>query len=111
MEHFRNYLLGRRFHVRTDQRALLSALKENRGNKTQYSRLTRWVDRLIPFSFSIEHVPGRSMGWADFLSHHPVGEASPISNYDERFVIAVITRITKLIGCRLTSQTKERILT
>ena len=83
VENFRNYFLVRKFHVRTDHRALLSALKEIRGNKTQYSRLTKWVDRLIPFSFSIEHIPGRSMGWADYLSRHTVGEASPISDYDK----------------------------
>ncbi len=43
-EHFKNYLLGRSFTIRTDHRALLSALKSNRGNKTSFSRLARWID-------------------------------------------------------------------
>ncbi len=82
VEHSRNYLYGRDFEVRTDHRALLSTLKSNRGNKTQYSRLVRWVDRLLPFNFTIEHIPGKMIGWADYLSRHPVGEAKPISKYD-----------------------------
>ncbi len=45
------------FSIRTDHRALLSVLRDKRENKTQYSRLTRWIVRLLPFSFNIEHIP------------------------------------------------------
>ena len=57
VEHFKNYVFGRHFTIRTDHRALLSALKSNRGNKTTFSRLARWVDRLLPYSFEVFHVP------------------------------------------------------
>ena len=33
--------------------------------------MTRWVDRLLPFDFEIEHAPGRTMGLADYLSRNP----------------------------------------
>ena len=36
-----------------DHQALLTALKENRGNKTYQSRLTRLVDRLLAFHFTV----------------------------------------------------------
>ena len=62
LEHFKYYLYGTEFILQTDHQALLSALKENRGNKTYQSRLTRWVDRLLPFHFAVEHVPGKNMG-------------------------------------------------
>ena len=39
--------------------------------KTFSSRLTRWVDRLLPFDFEITHAPGRVLGFADYLSRHP----------------------------------------
>ena len=35
------------------------------------SRLTRWVDRLLPFDFEIIHAPGRTISTADYLSRHP----------------------------------------
>ena len=70
-EHFKHYLQGSEFTLQTDHQALLTALKENRGNKTYQSRLTRWVDRLLPFSFNIEHISGKQMGFADYFSRKP----------------------------------------
>ena len=49
----------------------MSVLKPNRGNKTFSGRLTRWVDRLLPFDFEVVHVAGRTLGMADYLSRHP----------------------------------------
>ena len=57
-EHFRNYLLGSHFVVLMDHKAIISALKTNRGNKTHQSRLTRWADRLLPFDFDVFHISG-----------------------------------------------------
>ena len=51
LEHFKYYLYGSEFILQTDYQALLTALKEDRGNKTYQSRLTRWSDRLLPFHF------------------------------------------------------------
>ena len=73
-EHFKYYLCGSEFILQTDHQALLTALKENRGNKTYQSRLTRWVDRLLPFHVSVEHIPGKNMGFADYLSRIPSGD-------------------------------------
>ena len=42
-------------------KALQNVLKSNKGNKTFSSRLTR-VERLLPFDFSIVHIPGRTPG-------------------------------------------------
>ena len=58
LEHFKHYLFGTEFTLQTDHRALLTALNENRGNKTYQSRLTRWVDRLLPFNFNLDTYPG-----------------------------------------------------
>ena len=71
VEHFRNYIYGTQFEVITDHKALISALKSNHGNKTYSSRLTRWIDRLLPFDIQIVHRPGRTMGLVDYLSRHP----------------------------------------
>ena len=71
IEHFKNYKYGVKFQIISDHKTLASVLKPNRGNKTFSSRLTRWVDRLLPFEFKITHAPGRVLGFADYLSRHP----------------------------------------
>ena len=71
VEHFKNYLYGIKFQVVSDHKALATVLKSNKGNKTYSSRLTRCVDRLLPFDVEIFHAPGRTIGIADYLSRHP----------------------------------------
>ena len=55
----------------SDHKALTTILRDNRSNKIYSSRLTRWIDRLIPFEFNIIHAPERTVGIADYLSRHP----------------------------------------
>ena len=87
VEHFKYYLYGKPFTVVTDHRALLSIMRENRSNKPYKSRLTRWVDRLLPFDFSIDHLPGSKMGLVDYISRDPQQKAVSISAYDEQFIV------------------------
>ena len=95
-ELFRNYLYGTEFQIVTDHKALLSALSANHGNKTMRSRLTRWVNRLLPFNFKISHLPGKDMGFTDLLSRLPSGKALPVSYYDEEFVVDSIDKIQNI---------------
>ena len=98
VEHYKNYLYGSDFEIITDHKALLSALSPNHGNKTYHSRLTRWVDRLLPFNFSIKHIAGKDMGFTDLISRIPSGKALPTSHYDEEFVVANINKINKSLN-------------
>ena len=66
--HFRYYLYGNKFQLFTDHKALLSALNNNRANKSYQSRLVRWVDKLLPFDFTVSHLAGAEMGITDYLS-------------------------------------------
>ena len=91
-EHFRNYLLGNHFVVLTDHKAIISALKTNRGNKTHQSQLTRWADRLLPFDFDIFHISGCKLGIVDYLSRFPTFEAPRPSSFDEQYVVKCISR-------------------
>ena len=96
-EHFRNYLLSNHLVVLTDQKAIISALKTNRGNKTHQSRLTRWADRLMPFDFNVLHNSGCKLGIVDYSSRFPVFEAPRPSNFDEQYVVK---RISQLFDAR-----------
>ena len=55
----------------TDHRSLFSVLKSHHSNKFYNSRLTRWIDRLLPFDFNKEHIPGARMGLVDYISRQP----------------------------------------
>ena len=65
-----------------------------------FSRLTRWLDRLIPFDFSVEHKPGAKIGLADYLSRNPSSFSKPVSQYDSMFIMAKINSISKTFGLR-----------
>ena len=70
-------------------------MKENRANKSYISRLTRWGDRLLPFDFSIDHLPGSKMGLVDFISRDPLQKAVNISTYDEQFIVVKLDAIKR----------------
>ena len=97
IEYFKYYLFGKTFTVLTDHRALLSVLKSHRSNKSYNSRLTRWIDRLLPFDFNIEHIPGTRMGLVDYISRQPNQNAKSVNQYDEEFMVATISRIRDAI--------------
>lgn len=65
--HWRHYLLGKRFRVRTDH----SALKWLQNFKEPEGQLARWLESLSEFDMAIEHRPGKQHGNADGLSRIP----------------------------------------
>ena len=67
IQHFRHYLLGKLFLLRTDHGSLtwLQHFKEPEG------QLARWLEKLQEYEFTIVHRQGRKHGNADALSRHP----------------------------------------
>ena len=55
-----------------------------------FSRLTSLLDRLIPFDFEVEHMPGAKIGLADCPSRNPNTEAKPVSAHDSMLIAANI---------------------
>ena len=79
LDHFKGYVWGPHFSVRTDHAALvwLTNLKNIQG------MLARWLAKLQQFNFCIEHRPGAQNGNTDGLSHCPQcerGSCAPTSN-------------------------------
>ena len=66
--HFRHYLYGRPFTVRTDHNALkwFQSFKEPEG------KVARWLELLAQYDYKIEHRPGRKHQNADALSRKPL---------------------------------------
>jgi len=67
IRHFKTYLYGRHFKVRTDHSSLrwLMSFKEPEG------QLARWLEQLSEYDFMIEHRPGTRHANADGLSRLP----------------------------------------
>ena len=67
IHHFRPYLLGRTFTLRTDHSALkwLQTLKEPEG------QLARWLERLQEYQFEVIHRAGKNHSNADAMSRRP----------------------------------------
>ena len=99
VDRYKHYLLGKPFTIATDHKALTTALDGKKSNKTYQSRLTRWVDRLLPYRFKIVHIPGRDMGIVDYLSRDPFNDPWPESELDEKFVVATINSFHEAFDC------------
>ncbi len=67
MNHFRYYLMGCRFIIRTDHQAL----KWLMTSKALYNHLMRWWETITNLDFEIQHRLGRIHGNADSLSQYP----------------------------------------
>ena len=65
-------LIGKRFHVETDHKALVQIL--NCKNLEMSPRIQRLRMRLLSFVFTVWHVPGKSLIRADTLSRAPLTE-------------------------------------
>ena len=70
-EHFGNYLLGNQFEILTDHKAIISALKTNRGNKTYQSRPLDGPTRFHHSNFSVNHIAGSKLGIVDYFRSPP----------------------------------------
>jgi len=68
IKHFRYYLYGRPFTVRTDHNALkwLQSFKEPEG------QVARWLEMLALYDYRTEHRPGKKHQNADALSRNPL---------------------------------------
>ena len=73
MEHFRMFLVGKSFLLRTDHAALANLL---RRDLPPTSRVERWILRLSEYTFRIEHQSGKDNVMADVLSRLPFASAA-----------------------------------
>ena len=67
VDHFRRYLLGRKFTLRTDH----AALKWLQSFKSPEGKMVRWLEKLQDFDFVVVHRKGKKHLNADALSQLP----------------------------------------
>ena len=91
VEKFRDYLLGSKFIVFTDNNPL-SYLQTSKFGATEL----RWASQLASFDFSVKYRPGRANKNADSLSRRPPSESQDAEQ--EMTAFAVTTIIQEIIG-------------
>ena len=62
-------------------------MRKGKSKKSFNSRLTRWIDRLLPFDFTFVDLLGSKMGLVNFISRQRQQDAAIVSTYSEQFII------------------------
>ena len=83
IQHFRHFLYGKSFIIRTDHNALKS-FKEPQG------QVAHWIELLAEFNFVVQHRPGTKHGNADALSRR--AEKNNKIETEEKQEVSVIER-------------------
>ena len=91
--HFKHYLLGRKFKIVTDHRALqwLHNFKDPDG------LTARWLEKLAAFDYEVQQGPGKSIGHAEGLSQIPIVNQFIASQSKEKPIEPVKTKFFELI--------------
>ena len=76
--HFKRYLLGQKFRIITDHRAL----QWLHNFKDPDALTARWLEKLAAFDYEVVHRPGKSIGYADGLSRTPLRAFNAIATED-----------------------------
>jgi len=80
VKHFRPYLYGRKFRLRTDHASLIWLWKRAEPS----SQVARWLEILAELSYRIEHRPGKTHGNADGLGRRPDEGCRQCLNIEKR---------------------------
>ena len=103
-ERFREYLIGIKFRVETDHKPLFSLLGE-KNLQDLPARIQRFRMRLMQFTFSVTHIPGKDLTIADTLSQAPTTEASDADTQfyqDTEIFVHTVMSTLRATECRLT---------
>jgi len=80
VKHFRPYLYGRTFRLRTDHASLIWLCRRAEPS----SQVARWLEILAKFSYRIEHRPGKKHGNANRLSRRQADGCKQCQNIERR---------------------------
>ena len=93
-ERFADYLIGLKYHIETDHKPLVPLLSTKSLNELP-ARVQHFRLRMMRFSYTISHVPGRELYTADTLSRAPLvrpldPKEEQLQNQVQAFVASVV---------------------
>ena len=117
---FRQYVLGRHVEVYTDHKPLLPIVQKSFDDVPP--RLQRWLVSLMPYDYSLKHLPGKQLSCTDTLSRAPLmdsivsaAESRSLHEYVSLVLEACPVRITEIQQATtddgILSKIMQRILT
>ena len=90
IQKFRQYLLGRKFHLITDHKPLLTIFHPSKGiPETAASRLQRWAIILSAYEYDVQYKPSGKHANADGLSRLPLNNTEKDDKDDVDVVCAL----------------------
>ena len=88
-ERLSDYLLGLRFHIETDHKPLVPLFSAKKNLDELPLRVQRFRLRVVRYSFSISHVPGKTLQWPTHYLELPVS-SHEILQGDVAFYVSAI---------------------
>ena len=93
-ERFADYLIGLKFHTETDHKPLVPLFSTKNLDELP-ARVHRFRMRMMRFSYSISHVPGKNLCTADTLSRAPLVKA--LNQQEEKLENHVMAYVDSVI--------------
>jgi RNase H-like domain found in reverse transcriptase len=88
VKHFRPYLFGRKFEIKTDHRALIYLFAQADPS----SRLTKFRMTLLEYDFNVTYIKGKDNAVADALSRITIADLTNLTKQVENSKVLVMTR-------------------
>ena len=85
VRHWRHYLIGRHFTIKTDQRSVSYMFDKRHKNKIKNDKILRWRMELSCYDFDIVYKPGRDNITPDIFSRSYCG----VTLHDQRSLFAI----------------------
>ena len=105
-ERFSDYLLGLTFHIHTDHKPLVPLFSSKNLDELPI-RVQRFRLRMMRYSFTISHVPGKSLLVADTLSRAPLPNPAEMDTSLEQETAAYVRTLVQSLPA--TEKQLERI--
>ncbi len=86
MLHFKKYLLGRKFTLKTEHCALI-ALMGRSSTKVSSARTERWREKVSVIDYTVEYLRGEDNTIADWLSRYSVEVKHSETPFKEQYLI------------------------